>query len=108
MRIAYIVGRYPAVSHTFILREVHALRRLGVHVDTVTIHRTPPEGLLSTVDREEDAQTFAVLPPRWRQLLGAHLFALFTRPRRYAATVSLAARLSRPGWRGRLWSQLGP
>ncbi len=27
-RMAYLVSRYPAVSHTFILREVEALRRL--------------------------------------------------------------------------------
>jgi glycosyltransferase involved in cell wall biosynthesis len=104
MRIGYVIGHYPAVSHTFILREVHALRRLGVHVDTVSIHRSQPKDLLSAVDREENARTFGVLPPRWPELLGAHLFALLTRPRRYAATALLAARLSRPGWRGRLWT----
>src|SRR5207248_1071607 len=75
MRIAYLVGRYPAISHTFILREVQALRRLGVEVATVSIHRTPPKELLSAVDREENARTFAVLPPQWSKLLAAHLFA---------------------------------
>ena len=25
MKIAYLVGHYPAISHTFILREVHGL-----------------------------------------------------------------------------------
>jgi glycosyltransferase involved in cell wall biosynthesis len=104
MRIAYITGRYPKVSHTFILREVQALRRLGVEVETVSIHRAKANDLLSAVDRAEDARTFAVLPPRWWELLRAHLFALLTRPRRYAAAFALTARLSRPGLRGRLWS----
>jgi glycosyltransferase involved in cell wall biosynthesis len=104
MRIAYLVGRYPKVSHTFILREVQALRRRGVEVETISIHRAQANDLLSAIDREEDARTFAVLPPRWSQLLGAHLVALLTRPRRYAAAFALTARLSRPGLRGRLWS----
>src|SRR5207248_3850402 len=32
LRLAYIVSRYPLVSHTFIAREVRELRRLGAHV----------------------------------------------------------------------------
>ena len=32
MRIAYFVNQYPAVSHAFIRREIHALERLGVEV----------------------------------------------------------------------------
>ena len=45
--LAYLVSRYPAVSHTFILREVLGLRRLGwtVHVASVN----PPEDRKSVV-----------------------------------------------------------
>jgi colanic acid/amylovoran biosynthesis glycosyltransferase len=103
MRIGYIIGRYPKVSHTFILREVRALRRLGAEVETISIHRTPEPDLLSAADREEAARTFSVLPPRWGELIAAHLLALLTRPRGYAAALALAAKLSRPGLRGRLW-----
>jgi glycosyltransferase involved in cell wall biosynthesis len=103
MRIGYVVGRYPKVSHTFIQREIQALRRLGAEVHTISIHRAGAEDILSAADREEAARTFSVLPPRWPSLLGAHLLALLTRPRRYAAALSLAAKLSRPGLRGRLW-----
>ena len=47
MRIAYITGRYPAISHTFITREVRALRRLGLEVDTFTVWATDEGSLLS-------------------------------------------------------------
>ena len=37
-RLAYLVSRYPAISHTFILREVRQLRAQGfdIHVASVT------------------------------------------------------------------------
>ena len=40
MRVAYLVSRYPAVSHTFILREVAALRCMGAHIDTFSVRRS--------------------------------------------------------------------
>ena len=38
-RIAYLTGHYPKVSHTFILREVEALRALGIEVLTCSIRK---------------------------------------------------------------------
>ncbi len=104
LRVAYLVGRYPAVSHTFILREVQALRRLGVDVLPISVHRPKPEDLLSAEDRAEAARTYSLLPPRQTELIRAHLLALATRPRGYLAAVQLARRLARPGLRGALWS----
>src|SRR5512133_872022 len=37
MRIAYLVGEYPRVSHAFIRREVEGLRDRGVEVSTFSI-----------------------------------------------------------------------
>lgn len=39
VRIAYLSSEYPAISHTFILREVEALRRQGVEIYTFSIRR---------------------------------------------------------------------
>ena len=100
---ACVVSRYPAVSHSFILREVRALRQRGIDVHTFTIRRPDPGELLSVADREEHARTFAVLPPRPLKLIGSHLRALFTHPLRYFGTLAAAQRLSPPGARERLW-----
>ncbi len=101
MRIAYLTGRYPAVTHTFILREVRALRRLGVDVVCFSIWRTAERDLLAPVDREEWRSTDALLPPRPTALLRAHLRAAVHAPRGYLATLTRAIALSSPGARRR-------
>ncbi len=103
MRIGYLATHYPAVSHTFIYREIRALRAVGVEVETFSIHRTPQSELLAQSDREEAQRTFTVLPPRWPALLGAHLYALVCAPSRYVATLAFALRRANPGVLGRLW-----
>ena len=49
--LAYLVGLYPAVSHTFIAREVAGLRALGVEVHTFSVRRPGPEQMLTDADR---------------------------------------------------------
>jgi colanic acid/amylovoran biosynthesis glycosyltransferase len=100
--IAYITSYYPAVSHTFILREVRALRRRGVQVSTTSVH-TSGEGLLSDADRQEFENTHALLPPRWGQVAKTHLYALLRHPRAFFSTLRLSLAQSRPGMRGQLW-----
>lgn len=61
LRMAYLISRYPAVSHTFILREVRQLREMGFEIATASVN--PPDR--STADmtfdeREEAAQTYGL------------------------------------------------
>ena len=103
VRVAYLVGRYPQVSHTFILREIAALRELGVDVTTFSIWRTPQSELLSEEDRREYARTRTLLPPRPRSTIVSQLRA--TRAARgYATLVADAMRLGPPGVRRPLLS----
>src|ERR1700704_1639129 len=60
MKIAYLVGRYPAVSHTFILREVGGLRARGVDIETISIHRVGADQLLTEAERQEFESTYTV------------------------------------------------
>ncbi|MCU1488009.1 MAG: glycosyltransferase family 4 protein [Actinomycetia bacterium] len=73
MHVGYLVSRYPAVSHTFVQREVTALRDLGVEVDTFSVRAG---AALSEVDRVELATTTALLPPSATDLLGLAAVAL--------------------------------
>jgi glycosyltransferase involved in cell wall biosynthesis len=98
LRVAYLVGRYPQVSHTFILREIAALRELGVDVTTFSIWRTPQGELLSEDDRREHARTRALLPPRPRSTIVSQLRAARA-ARGYASLVTDAMRLGPPGLR---------
>jgi colanic acid/amylovoran biosynthesis glycosyltransferase len=103
MRVAYLVSRYPALSHAFLAREVRALRALGVEVETVTIRRPREADLRSEEDRIEAARTFAVLPPGPLALAAAHLTAIGRHPLRYLRTLGAAVAGAAPGLRARLW-----
>jgi glycosyltransferase involved in cell wall biosynthesis len=103
MRIGYLASHYPAVSHAFVLREVRALRRTGIEVETFSIHRAPADELLAEVDREEAERTYAALPASTLALVVAHLMALSRAPGRYLSTLAFALRRANPGVRGRLW-----
>jgi colanic acid/amylovoran biosynthesis glycosyltransferase len=103
LRVAYLTTHYPALSHTFVLREVAALRRLGAVVHTISLRETSGEHLLSPENRAAWETTYAVRPPRVGDLLGAHLAALARHPRSYLATLAGALGLARPGVKGRLW-----
>ena len=102
MRIAYLVGHYPAVTHTFILREIQQLRREGFELETFSVWRAGEQDLLTPVDRAEDARTYALLPPRPVDYLRCHLQSARRAPRDYLRTLAKGLRLSAHGLRGRL------
>jgi colanic acid/amylovoran biosynthesis glycosyltransferase len=100
--VAYVIGRYPAVSHSFVQREVLALRDAGARVETVSIHRARPEDVLSAADRAEAKGTYALLPVQLGALLVAHLSALAS-PAAYLSTLAHALRSGPAGIKGRVW-----
>src|SRR6185437_2465036 len=51
MRIAYFINQYPAVSHTFIRREIRALEELGLTVSRIALQPGPVLG-----DHEDEAE----------------------------------------------------
>lgn len=59
--IGYLISQYPAVSHTFILREILELRRLGFSIRSASINPPDrPAEQLTAVEREEAQQTWCV------------------------------------------------
>lgn len=104
LRLAYLTGEYPKASHTFILREIAALRTDGATVLPCSIRRTADRYLIGPEEREEAGRTFHVLE-RAKQpvaLAAAHLRALRRAPGRYLAALRLAVRTARPGLKGGL------
>lgn len=103
VRIAYLVGYYPKVSHTFITREVDGLRARGLDVQTFSLRRTPDAEVLTDADRRAAQETYVVLPPDPGRMLRAHGRAFARRPMRYLSTLALALRTSAGGLRNGLW-----
>lgn len=99
-RVGYLTSQYPATSHTFISREVAALRDLGVDVATFSIRPPSDAELKDSALAAASEQTFTVLRQPLGRFLSAHLGALFTRPGAYLRTFGLALRHRPPGARG--------
>ncbi len=103
-RVAYLTGEYPAISHTFILREVEALRQLGLDVLTCSVRQTGPEHHRGPAEKAAAENTFYVIKAakNSRGFFSAQLWAL-RRPKQYWAALKLAWQLRQPGLRGALY-----
>lgn len=102
--VAYLVSAYPAPSHTFIRREVEALRVQGVAVETFSVRRPPAGARWAPADQAALDSTTYLLPAAPASLLGSHLRALFRRPQAYLSTLGMALRHRSPGLRALSWS----
>src|SRR6476620_3368538 len=96
MRIAYLVNRYPTVSHSFIRREILALEQQGIKVMRIAIREWQPE-LLDKENQPERERTRYVLDEGITGLAIALLRMLVTRPIRFTKALALALRM---GYRG--------
>jgi glycosyltransferase involved in cell wall biosynthesis len=102
MKIAYLTSYYPAVSHTFIRREVHALREQGVDVQTFSIKGPWATDALSGLDLDEVRTTRSILGRRRSTVARDLLRSCAAHPAAVAATAWEAMRSVR-GVRRRLW-----
>lgn len=103
--LAYLTGEYPKVSHTFILREVAALRDQGWPVEACTIRRPDPKTIVGADQQAEAARTFAVIEAAKspRRLARALVWALRRDPRAVARAARLAWAIRPPGVKAALW-----
>jgi colanic acid/amylovoran biosynthesis glycosyltransferase len=95
IRIAYLVSQYPAPSHTFILREIIELRRLGFDIRVVSIRSADrPFAQLAPEEQREERTTFYVKPIGVVGILAANLRTLLRRPASYLSAVVYSLRLA--------------
>lgn len=97
--ILYLVNQYPAVTHTFIKREVLALERLGFHV--IRVAARAGKALVDPGDAEEEARTIYLLRSPFGLLQAATSF-LVLRPHRFARALAATLRMMRRSDRGPL------
>ena len=98
--LAYLTSQYPAASHTFIRREIEALREQGWSIDPFSVRPPGHDETVGHADRHEADQTFYILKQSLAAFAGAHLATIFTRPLAYLRTFGLALSHRAPGARG--------
>lgn len=103
-RIAYLTALYPAVSHTFILREVEGLRALGLDVETVSVRHPGSEHLRGDAEQSAARDTFYILKAARQGLtLPLALGVALRRPKSFMRALGLAWRTRPPGLRAALY-----
>lgn len=94
--LAYLISRYPSVSHTFILREVRQLRTLGFEIHCASVNspdRDPTE--MPEDELDEFTRTYYLKSHGLTGALAGHIWGL-ARPSAYARGLLKALRFG--GW----------
>jgi glycosyltransferase involved in cell wall biosynthesis len=100
-KIAYLTSLYPAASHTFVLREVTALRDLGLEVETCSIRRPDAAHLIGPEEQAAfDSTFFTVQSAKNPGYVLKSLGNALRQPGRFLSTLGLAWRTAPPGVKG--------
>ena len=101
--IAYLISYYPKLSHTFIRREVEAMREQGFDVQTYSVRASPPEEIISAADEREMASTTYLLDGNLAGIAAAHLRMLVSAPKAYLRTLRSSLRTGHTSLRAKVW-----
>lgn len=93
-RIAYLLSQYPAISHTFFLNEVTALRERGFLIETASVNSIqPPVGGFPEAEMRESERTFYIKASPKGVILRALLGTFLTKPQVVLRGLEAALRL---------------
>ncbi|MCP4695288.1 MAG: glycosyltransferase family 4 protein [Gammaproteobacteria bacterium] len=100
LAISYFISEYPALSHTFVSREISGLRRLGVDIKVFSVHKPPIEEM-SGKDREAMRETEYIFPLHIPGFIWAHLYYLIKKPKTYLGTLFFLLSRKKTGLKNR-------
>lgn len=98
-RLAYLASEYPAISHTFIFREIQSIRANGLEVLTASIRKPANLDRMTAPEQDEAIQTLYIKTSSLGQVLRAHASICLRSPGGYLNMVRKALRLGRLSFR---------
>lgn len=101
LRIAYLNTQYPSLSHTFIEREIRAVRARGIEVHTFSINNPRPQDRMGERHSAEAKNTY-ILKPSLLKLLLSVPAAKLRWPIGYVKALLASQKLFPPGVKNRL------
>ncbi|MEN8200361.1 MAG: colanic acid biosynthesis glycosyltransferase WcaL, partial [Thermodesulfobacteriota bacterium] len=90
-RIAYLCSEYPALSHTFIFREICSLREDGIEVVTASVKPPGHVETMTAEEQQEAADTLVMKRMSLLKILGAQVKAFLRSPAGYLKMTTTAA-----------------
>lgn len=95
-RLVYLLSRFPAISHTFLLNEVRELRKLGFGVEVASINQPDrPRTSMPAAEAEETEKTFYIKSTGVTRTLWIAAKTLVRRPSVFTRGLTAALRLGR-------------
>src|ERR1700730_1043425 len=94
MHIAYLINRYPKISHSFIRREIQALERRGINVMRIAL-RGWNDQLVDADDARERESTRYVLQAGALPLMLAFVRLTLRHPLRTLRALALELKMAR-------------
>ena len=90
-KLAYLISQYPAVNHTFVLREIRQLRTLGYDVSVASIRCADrPTHSLTPEEHEEFRQTYYIQAAGVKRIVIDHALTFVKSPIRYIWALASA------------------
>jgi glycosyltransferase involved in cell wall biosynthesis len=99
-RIAYLLHRFPAITDTFIKREIRSLQFAGTDVIVISVWKPNERETTPDILSQWAADTHFLLPRSALSILRTVFIVAVRSPRRFFVTLRLAFSTSRPGARG--------
>src|SRR5262245_8766431 len=103
MRIVYLLHRFPALTDTFIKREIRSLQQAGTDVQVLSVWKPKPKETTPAALENWSREVTFLLPQPLISMLRALLHVVLLSPRRFMAALRLALATSRPGLRGMIY-----
>ncbi len=85
--IAYLASEYPAISHTFIFREIRELEKSGMNIKTASVRRPEMLSRMTPEEKKEYEKTLYIKNSSIAKTLAAHLKSFFRSPSGYSAML---------------------
>ncbi len=106
-KISYLISRYPAISHTFILREVLHLKSMGLELITASINKTNRnDEKLTQEEVEEKKLTYYVKADGLIGAIKSKTALVFRSPLKLFKTFFYAIKTAGPNLKMQLYHQL--
>jgi glycosyltransferase involved in cell wall biosynthesis len=99
VRVGYLVNRYPAISHTFIRREIAGVESSGIDVRRYSV-RAEESGAIDEADRAERDRTTVLLEKGLGPLFASLLGAAVGRPLKFMTALRAAWAMGKRAGRG--------
>ncbi len=101
--IAYLASEYPALSHTFIQREIAGVRATGRAVLTASLRRTSGHHIAGAAEAAEARDTFYVIENGKKPGMVLAALGQALASGRFFKALGLAWRIRAPGAKAALW-----